>query len=185
MSFDFSTLITDRTNADAYFASDLNRVSICMDFLVDTLYSLGVNVDGYQRITVPEGQTGAGLSVWRDVSWVTPAVLEQYLQNVEAVRAALAVAKDTPKTPKEVRWSAEANDIEKIFLSVERSVNEMRKVFLQSAQPLSFCGFAVYPVTKPVTIQPDDGGEVAGLRLYTADGLAVYTADGFAVYLNQ
>lgn len=60
MSFDFSTLITDRTQADVtakndkgtYNADDLNRVTAAMKYLDDTLRSYGY-VTGYQRLEVP------------------------------------------------------------------------------------------------------------------------------------
>lgn len=64
MSFDFSTLITDRTQADVtakndkgtYNADDLNRVTAAMEYLDDTLRSYGY-VTGYQRLEVPHDTT--------------------------------------------------------------------------------------------------------------------------------
>ena len=59
MSFDFSTLVTDRTQSDVqngtkkgyYNAEDLNRVTACMDYLNEVLTRLGYET-GYQRIVV-------------------------------------------------------------------------------------------------------------------------------------
>lgn len=59
MSFDFSTLITDRTQADVtkkaakgfYNASDLNRVTACMEYLDEELRKLGYE-SGYQRVRI-------------------------------------------------------------------------------------------------------------------------------------
>ena len=59
MSFDFSTLITDRTAEDLakkatkafYNASDLNRVTACMDYLDGELRRLGYE-SGYQRVRI-------------------------------------------------------------------------------------------------------------------------------------
>ena len=59
MSFDFSTLITDRTQKDVtnrtdkgfYNASDLNRVTACMEYLNERLTGLGY-VTGYSPVVV-------------------------------------------------------------------------------------------------------------------------------------
>ena len=89
MSFDFSTLITDRSQADvealrallavpladwtaeqlaefnqalskgAYNYTDLNRVTACMDYLNEVLTALGYQT-GYQRIVVPHQESGGG-----------------------------------------------------------------------------------------------------------------------------
>ena len=87
MSFDFSTLITDRSQADvealrallstdltdwtaeqlaafnqaasrgAYNYTDLNRVTACMEYLNERLTALGYET-GYQRIVVPHQESG-------------------------------------------------------------------------------------------------------------------------------
>ena len=90
MSFDFSTLVTDRSQADldtlrallavpladwtaeqlaqfnqaaskgAYNYTDLNRVTACMDYLNEVLTGLGYET-GYQRIAVPHQDAGGRL----------------------------------------------------------------------------------------------------------------------------
>lgn len=58
MSFDFSSLVTDRTQADVearndqgnYQAADLNRVTQAMDALANQFSMLGYGTAGYQRI---------------------------------------------------------------------------------------------------------------------------------------
>lgn len=73
MSFDFSILVTDRTQADVearndkgtYQAADLNRVTQAMDALANQFSVLGYSTAGYQRIKaveqeaprIPEGYT--------------------------------------------------------------------------------------------------------------------------------
>lgn len=186
MSFDFSSLITNRTDAASYYASDINRVNDCMDALVDELASRGVLVPGYQRIPVPDGQPNGGGLLWTDQNWLTPSFVSAQLRNVKRVRDALAVAAYAPSVPENLLKYEEANDIERILQAVEASLRSMDKIVLHAAQPLLFCGFALYPVTQVVAEEPEEPDEpVIGLRLYTADGLAVYTADGLAVYLER
>ena len=90
MSFDFSTLVTDRSQADldtlrallavpladwtaeqlaefnqaiskgSYNYTDLNRVTACMDYLNEVLTGLGYET-GYQRIVVPHQDSGGRL----------------------------------------------------------------------------------------------------------------------------
>lgn len=69
MSFDFSTLITDRTQSDVtkkaakgfYNASDLNRVTACMEYLDEELRKLGYE-SGYKPVVVhPQEGGGSGL----------------------------------------------------------------------------------------------------------------------------
>lgn len=75
MAFDFSTLVTDRTQADVatgnakgtYNAADLNRVDACLEDLVARLGRVGCIVPGYERLKIeragppssrlPEGYT--------------------------------------------------------------------------------------------------------------------------------
>lgn len=73
MSFDFSSLVTDRTQADVearndkgtYQAADLNRVTAAMEELANQFSVLGYSTAGYQRIKaveqeaprIPEGYT--------------------------------------------------------------------------------------------------------------------------------
>lgn len=62
MAFDFSTLVTDRTQADVatgnakgtYNATDLNRVDECLEDLVARLGRMGYNVPGYERVKIPQ-----------------------------------------------------------------------------------------------------------------------------------
>ncbi len=68
MSFDFSTLITDRSAEDLakkatkafYNASDLNRVTACMDYLDGELRRLGYE-SGYQRVRIERPSAPNGL----------------------------------------------------------------------------------------------------------------------------
>ena len=68
MSFDFSTLITDRTKEDVtkktakgfYNASDLNRVTACMEYLDEELRKLGYE-SGYKPVLIERpGVPGVG-----------------------------------------------------------------------------------------------------------------------------
>ena len=183
MNFDFSALITNRTDAASYLAGDINRVSDCMDALVEELAGRGVLVPGYQRLPVPDGQPDAGSLRWTENNWPTPKAVAAQLGNVQKMRNALAVEKFTPDVPQAISRSLEANNIEQILLAVEQSLRSMEKIYLYAAQPLLFGGFLLYPVTQIQRTEPEE--PAVGLRLYTADGLPVYTADGFAVYFEN
>lgn len=186
MSFDFSALITTRTESASYFASDINRVSECMDYLVEELAKKGVTVSGYQRVPIPSGQPNAGGYLWTDKNWGTPSFVAAQLRNVQRVRDALAVAEYAPNVPEHLIRHEEANDIERILQAVETSLRSMEKITLHAAQPLLFCGFSLYPVTQIAVVEPEEPDvPVNGLRLYTADGLTVTTADGLSVYLES
>lgn len=65
MAFDFSTLVTDRTQADVaagnakgtYNAADLNRVAAALEDLVTRFRAAGYAVPGYQRIKIDHNAT--------------------------------------------------------------------------------------------------------------------------------
>ena len=147
MEFDFTTLITDRSQADvdtlnsllkrpleqwtedeaaafwggtykgSYDFSDFNRVIGCMDYLVQRLADAGCAVEYVAMDTFD-----------RD-GHPPQAVLEAYRANVEALRAALAVPESTPEAPADMEGLTfmEANNIEKILLAVEDTIGRMER----------------------------------------------------------
>lgn len=197
-----NTLITDRTAADtaalealfakartgtltevekavlaapnhkgSYNYTDLNRVNDAMVYLVNRLKGYGYAVNGFE----------ADSDRWRETDIPKSDRLTRYLDNVAAVRAALAVLKDTPTPPADMEnlTSAEANAIEQILTDCERVIESMITVVPRAVQPLVLCGFIIYAAQQGTYSVP------AGVFVYTADGLAVYTADGYAVQVKE
>ena len=181
MSFDFSALITDRTQEDVtkkttkgfYNASDLNRVTACMEYLDEELRRLGYE-SGYKPVVVhPQEEGGSGLPdgyteleyiestgtqkvfhgssgssqflagpeitpepqpepldpyTWYDTDCPTLSQLQQYLDNVAAMRAVFDVGEFAPDAPKIARFFTfySANDIEKILDYVEKIITRIK-----------------------------------------------------------
>lgn len=148
MSFDFTTLITDRTTEDlrrweylrdkgfenmtadeqaewlagnlkgSYHNADLNRVGAALNYLRDRL-----NEAGY--ITYPTDFVAK--TNWTITSIPTADELTYYLKCVYNVREAMAQFKTTPPAPTDTGALniEEANNIEKILIDVETLINNM------------------------------------------------------------
>lgn len=126
--FDFSTLITDRTQADldalrallstpmadwtaeqlaefnlavskgAYNYTDLNRVTACMDYLNEVLTGLGY-VTGYAPVYILH-LDGTTDTVWRENDEdIRADRIEACRANVACIRGAFAQLAATPQTP--------------------------------------------------------------------------------------
>ena len=144
MSFDITTLITDRTEYDvvyvkalsekglngmsgaekaewngamkgAYNASDLNRVGLAVDYLTSRLRSYGISI-----ATAPKTD-------WAVDDAPTISQMQKYLADVEALRSAIAVLPTTPEVPPDMDGLTytEANDIEKILIDIDRLITSM------------------------------------------------------------
>lgn len=148
MSFDFNTLVTDRTAADAqrwenlrnkgflnmteteraewlagnmkgaYNKNDLNRVGEALNYLRDRLIEAGY-------ITHQTNFTAK--TNWTISSIPTAADLTHYLRCVSIVREAMAQFETTPPAPADTGGLnyEEANNIEQILLDVETLINNM------------------------------------------------------------
>lgn len=148
MSFDFSTLITDRTKADyerfetlrnkgydnmtfaeraewsagnmkgSYHHSDLNRVGEALNYLHDKLLAAGYIT--YQNTFIAKTD-------WTITSDITAADLTHYLKCVSNIREAMTQFATTPLAPKDTGALDidEANNIEKILIDVETLINNM------------------------------------------------------------
>lgn len=134
MSFDFTTLVTDRTQADAearndkgtYQAAELNRVTEAMEDLESRLAALGY-VTGYAPVYILH-LDGTTDTVWReDDEDIRADRIEAYRANVASIRGAFVQLAVTPQTPADLElltW-AEANDIERILQAVDDSLRRM------------------------------------------------------------
>ena len=135
MSFDLSTLITDRTRADViagnakgtYTASDLNRVGEAMNYVADRLRKAG-----YDPHISPKTD-------WKDDDWVNPAAQSVYLGDLMELRKQITMLESTPQVPPRIlattinsgdgltyEW---ANDIEQIILDLDDDLNRLQLSF--------------------------------------------------------
>lgn len=148
MSFNFNTLITDRTVEDvrrweslrnkgfenmtederaewlsdnmkgAYHKGDLNRVGEALNYLCDKLTKAGYM--SYQT-------TFTAKTNWTVASIPSAEDLTHYLKCVSNIREAMTQFATTPPTPTDTGALnfEEANNIEKILIDVETLVNNM------------------------------------------------------------
>lgn len=111
----------------AYNAEDLNRVGAAAEYLSNRLDKLGYSV------TV-QAKTG-----WEARDVPTKAQTEQYLDNVSALREAIAVLPGTPPVPESMEgltWQ-KANDIEQILFDINALLNNMEDSFVCSGEVYS------------------------------------------------
>lgn len=106
----------------AYNYTDLNRVESAVATLAAQLNGYGYTVE----VTVKTNWTRQDVPTELDTA--------RYLQNITAIRSALAVMQSTPQVPADmVGFSiTEANNIEKILLDVEQLISNMQASFIYS-----------------------------------------------------
>ena len=132
MSFDITTLITDRTRADVanqtnkgfYNASDLNRVGAAVEYIAGRFTALGYACP----VTVKKD--------WLTTDAPTASQLETYRQNIVTLRSQIAVMQSTPEAPASMAGLnyVKANDIERILLAVEDTLRRLEKTFWYSGE---------------------------------------------------
>ena len=129
------TVLASPAHKGAYNYTDLNRVNSAMAYLVQELEGRGYIVHGYR----------ADSTVWSQNSLPNRQQMRQYLDNVAAIRAALAVLPSTPAVPgdMEALTAAEANAIEKVLADVESIINAMQRVSLRSGY-MVYSAFGLY-----------------------------------------
>lgn len=124
MSFDISTLVTDRSAGTYYNASDLNRVGAAVQYVAERFAA-----QGYAVAVSPKTD-------WLASDIPTAAELETYRQNIAALRALLAVMPTTPEAPDSMAWLTytEANDIERILLDLDTLLTNAALAWYQSGE---------------------------------------------------
>ena len=174
MSFDYTKLITDRTDADigsdelrgSYDFRALNRVTAAMKDLESRL-----EATGYTPVNIKH-LDGTISTVWdeHDEDIRSPQ-LEAYRSNIKALRNSIAMLLNTPEIPQsmELLDYIKANNIEQILVDIDILIQSMRHSRLYAGQPLLFGGFAVYVKKADVMLQTSDG-----LDFYLSDNLPVY-----------
>lgn len=106
----------------AYNASDLNRVGAAVAYVAGRLTGYGY------AVTVNPKQDWTGSDI------PTAGQMATYLQDVAALRGAIAVMNSTPPTPDSasgLTWR-EANDIERILLDVDELLTRMAAAWFYS-----------------------------------------------------
>lgn len=101
----------------AYNAADLNRVGSAVEYLTDTLYSMGYNVP-----TVPKDN-------WTETNIPVQSQMDIYINNIQLLRDILPyVAPDAPDAPENLTF-VQANAIEEILYRLEQVLIAMQKHF--------------------------------------------------------
>ena len=129
-------LVTDRTQADVtarnskgvYRAVDLNRVGAALKYLRRRLLDAGILADVSPRMD------------WTDTMWMSASEARVYLNNVKAMRAALAMPKGTPAAPDDLAklTYAEANHMEMFLVILDTLLTDM--VFAYRHCGTTVCG---------------------------------------------
>nr|DAG72929.1 MAG TPA: hypothetical protein [Caudoviricetes sp.] len=130
MAFDFSTLVTDRTQADVtagnakgtYNAADLNRVDAAVSDIAERFAAFGY-----------------AASVMTKTDWIEAEVpmasqMETYRQNIATLRGIIAVMASTPETPESMRALdyVKANNIEQILQDLDNLIIKMTQAWFFS-----------------------------------------------------
>lgn len=135
-------LVTDRSQADVdsgtekgfYNASDMNRVTEAMEYLNGMFSGYGY-ITGYSPVEVSTGRFQ-----WFEHDIPTIPQMEQYLANVSTLRKTISLFQSTPQTPDSMKFftHTKANDIEKILVDIETTINRMISTFVPCGEAL--CG---------------------------------------------
>lgn len=117
----------------AYNASDLNRVGSAVEYLTDTLYSMGYNVP-----TVPKDD-------WTETDIPMQSQMDIYINNIHLLRDILPyVAPDAPDAPENLTYE-QANNIEEILYRLENVLLAMKENFkLRQANTLFMIAGGVF-----------------------------------------
>lgn len=143
MSFNISTLITDRTALDVtrgtakgqYNASDLNRIGGAVNYVAERLRELGHDVNTSQKTNV------------NDTEWISVGEGKQLLKDLEMLRSEIAVFQSTPNVPTTMErlGYAGANDIEKILLDLDALISQTQLTLRRANAPAFYAGASPLP----------------------------------------
>ena len=132
MSFDNTTLVTDRTAADVaqgtdkgfYNASDLNRVGAAVEYIAGRFTALGYACP----VTVKKD--------WLTSDAPTASQMEAYRQNIVTLRGQIAVMASTPEAPASMAGLnyVKANNIEQILLDLDTLIDKLIKSWCFSGE---------------------------------------------------
>ena len=134
MSFDITTLVTDRTAADVaqgtdkgfYNASDLNRVEAACADLYQQFADYGYLIAGYEP----------SVNHWTENGIPAVGQLDRDLANITALQNTITALSTTPETPETMRFLdyLKANDIERILEDVDALITNIMAGWFYSGE---------------------------------------------------
>lgn len=125
-------LVTDRTQADVdaqnqkgmYTDKDLNRVESAVSQLADLLRGIGYVLDVNPKTD------------WTEDDYPDEPNLKRYLSDLRKIRGKLDIAQGIPEIPQSMEhltyWGA--NDIEKMLLAVNDTIERIKKSWWYSGE---------------------------------------------------
>lgn len=124
MSFDISTLITDRGDGTYYNTTDLNRVGAAVEYVAGRFQALGYDCP----VSVKKD--------WSESDTPTVSQMEVYRQNIATLRRQIAVMQSTPETPETIRQLnyIRANNIEQILMDLDLLISNITKSWYFSGE---------------------------------------------------
>lgn len=111
----------------AYNASDLNRVGLAYEFIVNLLAEMGYSVPGYVTSKTD----------WVNTDIPTIQQCEQYINNVSAIRTRLDLIMELPEDMRFLTYE-EANQIERLLVAAQDLLNRIMATYVYCGQP--YCG---------------------------------------------
>lgn len=117
----------------AYNHTDLNRVTAAMDDLHGRLTAYGYRT-GYQPVEVVPGRF-----LWWENEIPTREQMEDYMNNLRALRSVLRLLSSTPNVPADAEklTYGEANDIEQMLIDADHQVVTMATTFIPAGEAIS------------------------------------------------
>lgn len=156
----------------AYSYTDMNRVGQAINYLVTEVRKSGIAINLTAKTD------------WKQTDIQTRKQLQDYLDNVSAIRGVISVPATVPKVPEKI-WASEgqrdgltydkANAIEQILVDLDTLLKSMLSVLPRAAQPLFYAGWGLYLPTAKGSAEGESyvennvlylaGGEVSGTTL--------------------
>jgi hypothetical protein len=108
-----------------YTNVSLNRVESAMKNVAETFNGFGYNINLITK-------------TWAEGDYFDESELERYLSNLNTLRSAIAVLQSTPQTPDNYNTWQQANDIERILVDLEDSLDRLSLGFWYCGE--AYCG---------------------------------------------
>lgn len=175
MSFDFSSLIKNRSQADlealedllstpltiwtagqiaafnaammkgAYNTSDLNRVTACVNYIAETFEAYGYSAN-VETILI-EHTDGSVSDVWETGDTPTQSQMTQYLANVRSLKEVITTAQYSVDLPQDVALLTYvgANNIEQILSEINTLILQMLAAMCRSNAFTFWSGYIPIP----------------------------------------
>lgn len=125
------TLVTDRVPGACYGYRDMNRVGEAMEYVAERLRACGFSISGTARTDFTR------------TDFPSVAEFERYIGVLRQLKSATALPLTSPPVPvvgaaKDYMTYDEANDIERILLDINQSIDYMASAYRHCGAPV--CG---------------------------------------------